>query len=349
MAETQAFGRFFKTIACIASQRCNLMNFCVLVTEPLPEIEFGLKILEDTEIEIKDRFVAEILGDDIRDIDAVVAGDSLVTRRTLKGANKLKVIGRFGAGYDRVDIEACAEKGIVVFNAPRLSGQSVAEHTFGMIIAVAKNFRYMDQLVREGRWSDKPTRVGTELHRKTLGIVGLGNIGYLVARLAKAFEMRILAHDPYVQTERAREVGAEIVDLNTLLKNADFITLHIPLTDQTRGLIGEDEFALMKKDAILINMARGGVVEENALYQALRERRIAGAGIDVLENEPVTKHPLFQLDNILLTPHIGAWTKEAFRRVALFVCENILKVKRGKLPENVVNPKAIQAATWLQR
>jgi D-3-phosphoglycerate dehydrogenase len=317
-----------------------MSSFKVFVTEPIPEIEFGLKILKDAEIRIKNEFISSIPTMDISDVDAIIAGDAKIKREAIEGAKKLKVIGRFGAGVDSVDLKACSENGIIVFNIPGLNAQSVAEHTIGMIIAVAKKFLSVDKLVRAGGWKEKSKYMGYEIHGKTLGIVGLGNIGMKVAKIAKAFEMKVLAYDPYIPKERGKELGIAMMDLESILKNSDIVTLHVPLTEETKGLIGEKELKSMKKTAILVNTSRGGVVDEFALYKALKEGWIAGAGIDVLENEPVEKHPLFELDNVLLTPHTASWTIEAFRRMAIKVCEGILKVMKGELPDNIVNPEA---------
>lgn len=318
-----------------------MAKFKVLVTEPIPEIEFGLRILEGAEVRARGEFVSPLPAEELKDVDGVVAGDAKITRRAIEGAERLKAIGRFGVGVDSVDLKACTERGVVVFNVPGLNAQSVAEHAVGMIIAVAKKFAAVDRLVRSGRWREKAGYMGFELQGKTLGIVGLGSIGSRVAEIAKALGMKVVAYDPYAPIERAEKLGVAMADLRSLLRNSDVVSLHAPLTEETKGLIGEEELKLMKPTAILVNTARGGIVDERALYKALKEGWIAGAGIDVLEGEPVESHPLFELENVLLTPHMASWTVEAFRRMALKVCEGILKVMRGEVPDNVVNPEAL--------
>lgn len=311
------------------------MVFRVYVTEPLPEVEKGIEVLKGfAEVYIENRFYGFVLPEALRGYDAVIAGDSKITKESLKGADKLKVIGRFGAGVDSVDLEECTKKGIMVVNVPGLNSQSVAEHIIGFMIALSKNFLKVDKLVRQGRWEEKATYIGCEIWRKKLGIVGYGNIGKKLTKIAKdGFDMEILVYDPYIENiESAKKCALE-----ELLKTSDYIALCCPLTKETRDMIGEKELDVMKKDAFLINCARGGLVDEDALYDALKANKIAGAGIDVLENEPVKEHKLFELDNVIVTPHFGAWTKEAFVRVAIKCCEEIKKALEGEVPENLVN------------
>jgi D-3-phosphoglycerate dehydrogenase len=319
-------------------------RYRIFVTEPLPELEVGLKPLRRiAEIKCPREFTGKVLAEDIRDVDAIVAGDARITRKSLEGVQRLKVIGRYGVGVDSVDLDACTEKRIIVFNAPGLNAVSVAEHTIGMMIAISKRFLLFDKLVRTGMWGEKVRYMNTELSKKTVGIIGFGDIGRWVAKMVKGSDMKVLAYDPYVSKEKAMEVDANLVDLKTLLRESDFVSIHCPSTDKTRGIIGEDELRLMKKTAILINTARGDIVREEALYRALKERWIAGAGIDVFEREPLTaKHPFIELDNILLTPHAASWTTEAVRRIAICVGENMMKVFDGQLPENIVNKKVLE-------
>jgi len=322
----------------------HMKKYKVLVTEPLPGIEDGLKMLEHiAEIEYKKKFVGKISAEDVHGVDAIIAGDSKISRETLEGADKLKIIARHGVGVDNVDLEACTEKGIIVTNVHVAEGPSVPEHVFALMLAISKKLFLRDKMVREGRWNERDQLVGKELKGKTLGIIGLGNIGSQVSKIARtAFDMNVLAYDPYISNEKAKEVGAQLVNLENLLRESDYISINCPLTDETRGMIGEKELKLMKSGAVLVNTARGGIVEEDALYRALKEGWIEGAGIDVLENEPVSKHPLFGLNNILLTPHSAAFTVESLRRAAIVACENVLKVLKGELPANVVNPKVME-------
>jgi D-3-phosphoglycerate dehydrogenase len=319
-----------------------MSKFTVFVTEPIPEIEYGIKILEEFNARIRDRFIERIPSEDLKDVDAVIAGDSKITEESLSQADRLRVIGRFGAGVDSVDVNACTKKSILLFNAPGLNAQSVAEHIMGMMVALAKRFRAVDALVRNGLWTEKSRYMGNELHGKTLGIIGFGNIGSKLTRMAQAFGMQVIVYDPYISPDRAEELGAKLIDLEPLLKDSDAVSLNAPLTKETRGLIGERQLRIMKRDAILINTARGGLVDEQALFKALTENWIAGAGIDVLENEPVTKHPLFRFENVIFTPHTASWTIEAFRRIGIAVCENILKTLNGEIPDTLVNPEALR-------
>ena len=318
-----------------------MKKFKIYVTEPIPEIEIGFKLFENiAEIKLGDKFIGRVLPEQIEDVDAIIAGDSKISEESLKKAKRLKVIGRPGVGVDNVDLKACTERGILVFNVPGINADSVAEHVIGMILAISKKFLQRDNLARSGRWGERDKIIGSELKGKTIGIIGLGNVGSLVAKKAKGFEMKILAYDPYLPIEKAKELDVNIVDLPVLLRESDYISINCPLTDETRKMIGERELRLMKKDAILINTARGGIVDEDALYDALKEGWIRAAGIDVLENEPVSEHLLFHLDNVLLTPHSAGLTIEALRRTAMAVCEDILRVLKGELPKNLVNPEA---------
>ncbi len=316
-------------------------KFKVFVTEPLPELEFGLEQIEEiAEIVYFKEFSGSVSSEDICDVDAIVAGDSKITRKSLEKADQLKVIGRYGVGTDSVDLEACTEKGIIVFNIPALNAESVAEHVIGSMIAISKKFLIQDKLVRTGRWNEKAHYIGTELWKKTIGIIGFGSIGSLLAKMVKAFEMKILVYDPYVSREKIAEADAQLVDLRTLLKKSDFVSVNCPLTAETKGLIGTEELVSMKKTAFLVTTARGGIVNEKALHKALKEKQISGAAIDVFENEPITtRHPFIDLDNILLTPHFAGWTTETFRRQAIRMGENLLKVFNGQLPANIVNKK----------
>jgi D-3-phosphoglycerate dehydrogenase len=319
-------------------------RYKIFVTEPLPKLEVGFKPLRRiAEIRFLKEFTGKVLTDDIRDVDAIVAGDAMITRKSLEGVQRLKVIGRCGVGVDNVDLDACTEKGIMVFNAPSLNAVSVAEHAIGMMMAISKKFLLSDKLVRTGLWSEKTRYINTELSKKTVGIIGLGDIGRLVAKKVKAFDMEVLAFDPYVSKGKAMEVSACLSGLKTLLRESDFVSIHCPLTFETRGMIGEDELRSMKKTSILINTARGEIVRERALCRALKEGWIAGAGIDVFEEEPLaTNHPFIELDNILLTPHSASFTAEAVRRIALYVSKNIMRVFNGQIPENIVNKRVLK-------
>ncbi|WP_297438674.1 hydroxyacid dehydrogenase [Thermococcus sp.] len=264
------------------------------------------------------------------DVDAIVVRSKpKVTRKVIEAAPNLKVIGRAGVGLDNIDLEAAKEREIRVVNSPAASSRSVAELVLAMMFNVARKVSFADRKMREGVWAKKQC-MGIELDGKTLGIVGFGRIGYQIAKIAKALGMKVLLYDPYPNEERAKEVEGNFVDLETLLEESDVVTLHVPLVEQTYHLINEERLKLMKNTAILINAARGAVVDTNALVKALREGWIAGAGLDVYEEEPLPKdHPLTKLDNVVLTPHIGASTVEAQMRAGVQVAEQIVEVLKG--------------------
>jgi D-3-phosphoglycerate dehydrogenase len=264
----------------------------------------------------------------IRDVDAVIVRSKpVVSRRVIEAGEKLKVIARAGVGLDNIDLEAAEEKGIKVFNAPSAPTESVAELAIGLMIAVLRKIAYADRKLREGVWAKKEC-LGHELRGKVLGVIGMGRIGTAVARIAyHGFGMKIIYYDVRkCPKEIEAELNAKCVDLDTLLRTADIVTIHVPLVPATRHMINEEKLRLMKKTAILINTARGGVVDTEALVKALREGWIAGAGLDVYEEEPLPPdHPLTKLDNVVLTPHIGANTVEAQERAGIEVAEKIIE------------------------
>lgn len=264
----------------------------------------------------------------IKGFDAlIVRSKPRVTRQVIEAADRLRVIARAGVGLDNIDVEAAKERGIAVVNAPESVTQSVAELAVGLMLAVMRKIALSDRKMREGHWI-KHEAVGTELYGKVLGVVGFGRIGRAVARICRfGFGMRVLYTDVSCNVEAGKELGAECVDLDTLLREADVVTIHVPLTPETRHLIDERRLRSMKRTAILINTARGAVVDTNALVKALKEGWIAGAGLDVFEEEPLPKdHPLLGLDNVVLTPHIGASTQEAQDRAGVEVAKKVIEI-----------------------
>ncbi len=253
----------------------------------------------------------------------IVRSGTRVDAALLEAAEQLEVIGRAGVGVDNIDLEAATRRGIAVLNAPGANTSSTAEFAMALLLTVARRVAEADRSLRAGRWERKALR-GRQLRGNVLGIVGSGRIGTEVARRARAFGMRVLAYDPYLSQERATDEGIELVELADLLGRSDFVTLHVPLTDQTRGMIGVAELALMKPTAMLINAARGGIVDEQALAVALEQRKLAGAAVDVFAQEPMPDaHPLRQAPNLVLTPHVGAATVEAQRQVALEIARGV--------------------------
>jgi len=266
---------------------------------------------------------AELAGA-IAEADAVlVRSATQITRESLERANGLKVIGRAGVGVDTIDVDAATERGIAVLTAPAGNTTSAAELTLALTLALLRRVPAADRSMKAGQW-DRKSFSGTELYGKTLGLVGAGRIGGEVAKRARAFGMHVVAYDPFLIAERAQSLGVERVELDDVLRRADVVSLHVPLTEATAGLLGDRELALMKPSAVIVNAARGGVVSEDALARAIREKRIAGAALDVYEQEPLpADHPLRSLENVVLTPHLGASTVEAQQNVALEIAEAV--------------------------
>ncbi len=264
----------------------------------------------------------------IKDVDAIIVRSKpRVTRRVIEAAEKLRVIGRAGVGIDNIDLEAAKEKGINVLNTPGAPSRSVAELAIGLMLAVARKIAFADRKMREGVWAKKQC-MGFELRGKVLGVIGMGRIGREVARIAYyGFGMKIIYYDARGKMEDVeRELGAKYRELNDVLREADIVTLHVPLLPSTRHLINEERLKLMKPSTILINTARGGVVDTEALIKALSNGWIAGAGLDVYEEEPLPKdHPLTKFDNVVLTPHIGSTTIEAQERAGVQIAEKIIE------------------------
>jgi len=253
----------------------------------------------------------------------VVRSETKVTAEVLEGAPVLRVVGRAGVGVDNIDVPAATERGIVVMNAPDGNTITTAEHTIALLIALARRIPQANSSLKSGRWERKAF-VGVELQGKTLGVIGMGRIGRTVATRARAFGMKIVAFDPFIAPEQARDAEIELAPLDELFATADFITVHTPLTPETRGVIGRDAFAKMKKGVRIINCARGGLVDESALYDAIKEGTVAGAALDVFVAEPPpANHPLLLLDEVIVTPHLGASTAEAQEGVAFTVAEQM--------------------------
>jgi D-3-phosphoglycerate dehydrogenase len=287
----------------------------------------GLAPLRDDarfELIVKPGLKGAELADAIASADAVlVRSATQITRESLARANGLKVIGRAGVGVDTIDVDAATERGIAVLTAPAGNTISAAELTLALTLALARRVSAADRSMKAGQW-DRKSFSGTELYGKTLGLVGAGRIGGEVAKRARAFGMQIVAFDPFLNTERAQALGIERAELDEVLRRADVVTLHVPLTDATTGLLGERELALMKPTAVIVNAARGGVVNEDVLYRALKDKKLGGAALDVYEQEPLpADHPLRSLDNVVLTPHLGASTAEAQQNVAVEIAEAV--------------------------
>jgi D-3-phosphoglycerate dehydrogenase len=273
-------------------------------------------------------------------VDAVISRKGRITRRHIEDSRgRLKIIARTGVGVDvsRVDVDAAREHRVWVTNMPGVNAAAVAELAFAQMIALARHTHAADSAVKANRWAEGPRFQGAELAGKTLGIVGMGNIGGRVALRARAFEMALLVCDPYIPASKVTEIGGRWVGLDEVFREADFVTLHCPLNAETRHMVAAQQLTLMKRTAFLVNLARGGVVDEEALLQALREKRIGGAAVDVMESEPPRhNHPLLALDNVLLTPHIGGSTREAQSRGEWGAAEEVVRVLQGDRPLNPV-------------
>lgn len=269
------------------------------------------------------------------DVEGVIVGEYPVTRKVMEASKSLKVISKVGVGVDKIDLTAASEKGIWVTNTPGANADAVADLTFGLMLSIARYIPQTFQLLKEGEWVRYR---GRQLWEKTLGIVGLGAIGKKVAFRAKGFSMRILGYDIYKDENFARENNIEFVDLDTLFKESDFITFHIPLIPQTDNLVNKRTLSLMKPTAYLVNLARGGIVNSKDLYQCLKDKKIAGAALDVLVDEPPKKdEPLLSLDNIVITSHIGANTVEGIRNMSIAATENIISTFKDGKPLYPVN------------
>ncbi len=279
----------------------------------------------------------------IAGFDALILEDIRLDASSLEGVERLAVVARFGVGYDGVDVDACTERGIIVTNAPDGTRRPMATVNLALLLALSLRLRTKDRLLREGRWDEGISLLGTGLIGRTLGMVGMGSIGGETLRLTAPLGMRRLVYDPFVSDERIREVGAEPATLDEVLSTSDFVCLSVPLVPSTRGLIGAREIALMKPTAYLINATRGAVVDEPALISALEAGRIAGAGLDVFEQEPIDPaNPLIGLENVILAPHSLGSTDECFTLIGQSATRSVLDVAAGTTPRYVVNRPVLE-------
>lgn len=278
---------------------------------------------------------------ELADADAIIVRLAPVSAELFQRARKLTVVAKHGVGIDNIDVSAATEAGIPVVFAPDTSTEAVAEFAVMQMLRLARNVHSPEEELRAGHFSEARRRArGSELRGKVLGVIGLGRIGLRVAEIcAGGFEMRVLAHDPYLAPRAATGRPIEVLEeLDTLLRAADFVSIHVPLSDETRGLIGTRELGFLKRRTYLINCSRGGVVDEEALAAALRRGAVAGAAVDVFAEEPPgVGHPLLDLDNVLLTPHIAGSTEESLRATAMSVAEEVLRALRGERPLNIAN------------
>ncbi|HEX5417156.1 MAG TPA: hydroxyacid dehydrogenase [Chloroflexota bacterium] len=293
---------------------------------------------------------AELRADQVRDYDALLVLAPRVTAATLQGAERLTIVARFGVGYDSVDVDACTENGVILTITPDGVRRPVATSVIAYVLALSLKMLIKDRVTRAGRWAEKLDYMGAGLTGRVFGVIGLGNIGREIFTLAKPFGMRHLAFDPYLTPAQAADVGVELVDLETLLRTSDFISINCALTPETHHLINADRLALMKPTAYLINTARGPIVDQPALTAALQAGRIQGAALDVFEQEPVDPNdPILSLDNVIVTPHGICWTDECFRGNGISAIESIRAVAAGRAPRNVVNRSVLDRPRLLAK
>lgn len=311
----------------------------ILVTEPIAEK--GLALLRAEAIVDVRKVTPQELLEIVPEYDAIITrSETKITAEVIARGTRLKVVGRAGVGVDNIDVAAATERGILVVNVPGGNTISTAEHTWAMILALVRHIPQAMATLKAGVW-DKKTYIGIELYGKTLGVIGFGRIGYEVAARGRAFGMKVLAYDPYANPHRAEQIGVRLVDLPTLLAQSDIVTIHAAKTPETARLIGPKEIALMKKGARIVNCARGGMVDEQALYDALTSGHLAGAALDVFAQEPITDHPLFRLPNVVFTPHLAASTVEAQEANGVQIAQNVLRALKGELVADAVNLPAV--------
>ncbi|MGE5422245.1 MAG: phosphoglycerate dehydrogenase [Ignavibacteriales bacterium] len=309
----------------------------VIVTERVAEE--GIDLLKtELDVDYRDGISRKELLEVIGDYDAIIVRSvTQVDEELINAGKKLRVAGRAGNGIDNIDVEACTRKGVIVANTPDSNTLSAAELTIGHILASSRNMVAANNLTKSGTWDRKPFR-GVELLGKTVGIVGLGRIGSMVAERLNAFGMNVIAYDPYILDERFAKFGAIKKDtLEELVRESDFITVHTPRNEETKGMIGKKEFKIAKKGVRVINVARGGIINEKALLEALKSGKVASAAMDVFEDEPATNNPLFEFSNVTVTPHLGADTYEAQERVGTNIADQVIKALKGEIVPNLVN------------
>ncbi|HHY14120.1 MAG TPA: phosphoglycerate dehydrogenase [Thermoanaerobacterales bacterium] len=316
----------------------------VLICDPI--LNEGIEILKrefhvDTNIGLSENDLVNI----IKDYDAlIVRSGTNVTEKVIENAYNLKVIGRAGVGVDNIDIKAATLKGILVVNAPEGNTIAAVEHTIAMMLSMSRKIPQASASLKNGLWNKKAF-MGVEVKGKTLGVIGLGRIGREVAKRAKALHMNVVAYDPYISQD-IRKDGIEMVNMETLVSTSDYITLHAPLTPNTKHILGEKEFEIVKEGVRIINCARGGLIDEKALYNAIIKGRVAGASLDVFEEEPAINNELLKLDQVIATPHLGASTEEAQVNVSIDIAKDVIRALKNQTVKNAVNMMTIKPEEW---
>lgn len=310
----------------------------VIVTDSLSEV--GIKKLREfAEVDVELDLSKEDLKERIADYDAIVIrSGTKVTKEIIEAGStgRLKVIGRAGVGVDNIAVETATEKGILVVNSPEANTISAAEHTIAMLLSLSRKIPAANVSLKSGKW-DRKKYMGVEVNGKVLGIIGLGRVGSEVAKRVKGFGMKVVAYDPFITVEKAKELGITLASLNETFQVADFITIHTPLTKDTRHLIGANEFVLMKDGVRVINCARGGIIDEHALKEAIKSGKVAGAALDVFEQEPPEERDLLELEEVIVTPHLGASTTEAQKAAAMVIADEVIDALQNKPVRNTVN------------
>jgi D-3-phosphoglycerate dehydrogenase len=299
--------------------------------------------------EVLDATEGELAPDAVSDLDAIVIASSRfrVSRNTIRRGHRLALIARLGAGYETIDVEVCTEAGIAITTSPDAVRRPMATAAIAFLLALTLKIPQKDRYTREGRWSEGATDLGVGLTEHRLGIVGLGNIGSEIARLASTLSIQVRAHDPWVDASAAGVPNVALVELDELLAESDTVVISCPLTAATRGLLDEERLALMKPTAFLINIARGPIVDQDALLGMLRSGRLAGAALDVFEEEPIDPvHPLLHLPNVIATPHAIGWTDEACRIAGRSASTAVVEIAAGRIPENVLNPEVFDVPAF---
>jgi len=321
----------------------------VLITEPMPLVKEEVAILEKhAKVEVSPSPDHASIKARIMDADVVLVNYAEITADVLEVASKLKGIVKYGVGLDNINVEKASELGVTVVNVPDYATDSVADHVFALLLTLTRKITVANDLMSKGlatKWTSPPDSLkGVELRGKTLGLIGLGRIGAAVAQRALSFGTRVIAFDPYLTGDRVREIGAEPKSLDEVLRTSDFISLHSPLTDETRSMINEASIAKMKDGVFIINTARGPLIDAGALSGALKTGKIAGAGLDVFSHEPPSpSDELFGLENVIRTPHIAWYTEESLRRIEMTVVQDALDVLDGRTPTHTVNKEGLQA------
>jgi len=316
--------------------------------------DIGLKLFDGCDRIIVNQFadhLGEIEPRQLAGVNGVIVLTPRVTSRSLTQSDDLLAIGRFGVGYDSVDVPACTAADVLLYITAGAVDRPVAEATVGWMLALTHHFRMKDRLVREARWDERSQYMGSELRDRTLGVIGFGGIGQALVRLLSGFGMKPpLVFDPFASASAVNAHGACAVTLDELLEQADFVSLHCPLNEHTRHLIGARELGLMKPTAYLINTARGGLIDEAALTDALSSHQIAGVALDCFQVEPLTEPPAFaRFDNVLLAPHCIAWTDELFRDIGRAACQGMLDLSSGQRPRGIVNPEVLERPGFVEK